>query len=69
MNAGLAFTVFWTLWIAAFLVIEIVALRRKAPGDTLSEKVWAILRFKPAWFVGAGFLTWLVIHFLGFGVV
>lgn len=33
-------TVAWVLWIAAFAVIEGLALARKAKGDTLSEHVW-----------------------------
>lgn len=30
----------WLAWIAVFAVIEAVALRRRAPGDTLSEHIW-----------------------------
>lgn len=59
------FTWFWIAWILAFVVVEVIALRRKAPGDTLSEQVWAVLRGRPVlWFLGAGFLVWLLLHFL-----
>jgi hypothetical protein len=34
------FTAAWVAWIAAFGVIEGIALYRKQPGDTLSEHVW-----------------------------
>lgn len=69
------FTGLWVAWIAAFVVIEGVALVRKRRGDTLSEHTWrwfslkgdksklkpwqAVLRF--------GFLAfwaWLTLHFL-----
>lgn len=64
------FTVAWVVWIAAFGVIEGIALRRKERGDTLSEHVWAVLRRPgPWWFLAAGFLVWLTAHFLGFGIV
>jgi hypothetical protein len=36
------FTVLWALWVLAFVVIEAVALKRKARGDTLSEHIWRI---------------------------
>ncbi|AFV51323.1 hypothetical protein FDG66_gp03 [Streptomyces phage phiCAM] len=73
------FTAAWVAWIAAFAVIEGVALYRKQPGDTLSEHIWA-------WFHTAKgqqktkttqarravlvmFLAWLVVHFLSGGAV
>lgn len=34
------FTALWILWGVAFVVIEGLALRRAAPGDTLSEHIW-----------------------------
>ena len=59
------FTWFWIAWIVAFCVMEAIAIHRKAPGDTLSEQVWAVLRGRPPlWFIGAGFLVWLAGHFL-----
>lgn len=68
----------WVGWLAAFCVIEGVALARKAPGDTLSEHVWA-------WFHTAkgaktdgttrlrrfallALVTWLAVHFLTGGL-
>ncbi|QMP84495.1 hypothetical protein HUN43_00002 [Streptomyces phage Endor1] len=73
------FTAAWVAWIAAFAVIEGVALYRKQKGDTLSEHVWK-------WFhtergqqktkttqarraVLVMFLAWLVVHFLSGGAV
>ena len=64
------FTALWVAWALMFAAVEGVALMRKRSGDTLSEHVWLLLRLRgPAWFLGAGFLAWLVIHFLGFGVI
>lgn len=65
-----AFTVAWILWIVAFVVIEYLAIRREAKGDTLTEHVvrwfsttergmaWGLRRL-----VLAAFLVWLTIHF------
>jgi hypothetical protein len=58
------YTVAWIVWILAFIVIESKAIARKAEGDTLSEHVWAILKYPPAWWVGAGFMVWLTGHFI-----
>ncbi|MDX6740754.1 hypothetical protein [Actinocorallia sp. A-T 12471] len=44
----MVFTLAWIGWIAAFVVIEGVALARRAPGDTLSEHVWRWLRVRDA---------------------
>ncbi|MFD3573858.1 hypothetical protein [Streptomyces sp. NPDC058644] len=73
-------TLSWVVWLAAFGVIEGLALRRKRPGDTLSEHVWAwfaIARRDPmpdgltrlrrfALLAGVG---WLAAHFLSGGWV
>jgi hypothetical protein len=34
------FTILWIGWGVLFLVIEGIALKRTAPGDTLSETIW-----------------------------
>lgn len=69
-------TIFWLTLIGVGLVAEAVALARTAPGDTLSEQVWAWLRVKPgktpargallSWrsFAVAGVLLWLIGHFV-----
>lgn len=69
-------TVAWVLWIAAFAVIEGLALARKEKGDTLSEHVWKWFAVKdenahPVWrWVGRVLLltggVWLTGH-LAFG--
>lgn len=72
----------WLGWAAYFLVVEIIAIRRSARGDTLSEHVWAWLganargAHRPptfwAWLrrlVILLFLTWLVVHLVTGGWV
>lgn len=63
-------TVAWLLWIAMFFVIEVPAIIRKAPGDTLTEHVrkWFSTRDKsPQWRLRrltlACFILWLAVHF------
>jgi hypothetical protein len=64
------FTALWIAWGVLFAVIEGAAIRSKQTERTLSGHVWALLRLRgPVWFLGAGFLVWLVLHFLGFGIV
>lgn len=71
------FTVMWVGWIAAFVVIEAVAIFNKKKGDTLSEHVWRWFgvpdesaKVKKAFTVGrfalGAFLVWLTGH-LTFG--
>lgn len=68
----------WIAWIGAFLIIEAVAIRRKEPGDTLSEKVWSWFSLRgdkdtlERWqvvlrFGFLAFWAWLTIHFLSGG--
>lgn len=56
----------WIVWIAWFLVWEGMALLDKDRGDTFSEHVWLVLRVGGSflWFILAGFLAWLIYHFL-----
>lgn len=61
----------WLVWILVGVAIEIAALLRPAPGDTLSEHAWAVFanptigKFA-AWMVFA-FLIWLAVHFVSRG--
>lgn len=60
------FTVAWIIWVAWFIFWEGWALLDRARGDTLSEYVW-LLRNKGGTFVAfmlAGFLCWLLWHFI-----
>jgi hypothetical protein len=57
------YTILWTAWIAGFLVIEGVAVKSPASGDTLSEHVWALLNLPAVSFAGLGFLAWIGWHF------
>jgi hypothetical protein len=66
----------WAIWGAGFLVIEGLALKRKAKGDTLSEHVWQLFSVKhkgaATWFRRGGlylFLAWLVTHFVTGGAI
>lgn len=59
------FLFFWLGYILVGLAVEFYAIYRKAEGDTLSEQVWRLLRWKPIFrWVGAGFMFWLSFHFL-----
>ena len=55
----------WLLWVLYFVVLEVWALIRKAPGDTLSEQVWA-LRSTGSWLFSLILfvLAWSAWHFL-----
>lgn len=67
--------VVWAFWIVLGIALEVVALIRKAEGDTLSEQVWGMIdalkkggRLGQLGLVGftvglIGFLGWLVLHF------
>jgi hypothetical protein len=77
------FTASWLLWIAAFAVIEGIALRNRRPGDTLSEHVWEWFAIgrpgKPRppltgsvqirRFALLAFMAWLSVHFLTGGFI
>ena len=64
----------WLVWIGLGLILEIAALVRKGPGDTLSAQIWAAqnrLQEMGAWgkiarwsFIGVivAFLVWLIPH-------
>ena len=55
----------WRAWIAAFLVIEGLALWSGEPGDTLSEHVWNFQELAGSFGYAAVFalLGWLAFHF------
>ena len=61
----------WAIIGVAALVWELRGVfNRKKRGDTLSEIVWWVeARSILAWFLLAGGLVWLLVHFLGFGEV
>jgi hypothetical protein len=73
------FEIAWAAWAAAFLVIEGIALHRKAKNDTLSEQVWKIFHTAQGQkktkttqarrAVLVMFLAWLVAHFVSGGKV
>ncbi len=71
-------TVAWVVWLGLFVVLEAVAIRRRAEGDTLSENVWKWFSLKGnkgtlsrwqtvARFGFLAFWAWLTIHFLSGG--
>lgn len=69
------YTLAWAFWIVFFLVVEGMALRRRAKGDTFSEHWWAAFRVRdkvPATLrvvltvVQVAFGVWLTGH-LAFG--
>jgi hypothetical protein len=60
----------WLIIIGAALALEAAALIHKGRGDTFSEHTWALLRKSVlVWFLFAGLMIWLLVHFLGFGLV
>jgi len=62
------FTWLWVLWILAGLSIEVIALWRSEPYDTLSEHVWWLFCRRPVWiWVVVGFLLWSIVHFVSRG--
>jgi hypothetical protein len=77
------FTILWVLWLAAFVVVEGVALFNKEEGDTLSEHVWKWFGIgevgKPrpeitGWvrarrFGLLAFMAWLTVHFVTGGFI
>ncbi|WP_432006316.1 hypothetical protein [Streptomyces parvus] len=73
------FEIAWAAWAGAFVVIEGIALRRKAKNDTLSEQVWRIFHTAQGQkktkttqarrAVLVMFLAWLVAHFMSGGKV
>lgn len=73
------FTALWLAWLAAFIVIEGIALATRKPGDTLSEHVWRWFAIGPgvevtAWVrvrrvVLLAFCVWLGVHFMTGGLV
>jgi hypothetical protein len=65
-------TLFWVVWLVLGGLVELVALARKDPNDTLSEHVWSWLRvrdprptvpFVALRVVLGGVLVWLIGHF------
>ena len=78
------FEIAWATWAGAFIVIEGIALKRRQPGDTLSEQVWRIFgtrrdveypKGQPSGllrlrrFALLAFLAWLSVHFMTGGLV
>jgi len=61
------FTVAWIVWTLAGVLVEVVALRRSNPGDTLSENIRAVVDRNSATRVAGltvwlGFALWFAFH-------
>ena len=63
-------TRFWIAWLLIGVTAEIYAIIQPAPGDTISEQVWALrdrLRGSSAFslilFLTAGLAAWAIYHF------
>lgn len=55
----------WRGWVAAFLLLETLAILDEKSGDTLTEQIRPLFHTHPlTWFLAAGFAGWLVMHFL-----
>lgn len=58
----------WILIFGVGVVWEFKGILSPTKGDTLSETVWRLLRTAKIWrYLLAGFLIWLLVHFLTFG--
>lgn len=68
------YTIAWAGWFVYFAIVEWIAIRDPDQGDTLSEYVWYAMfeggdraTFTPRpviFYLLAGFLVWLVVHFV-----
>lgn len=59
------YRVIWAVYLAIGIAFELWAVFNSERSDTLSEQVWWFLLLSPLfWFLGAGFLAWLGLHFL-----
>lgn len=67
MIKNLLWPAIWIGWVLLGVVLEFIALRSKAKGDTLSENIWSMFNHstygKFATYMLSAFLIWLVIHF------
>jgi hypothetical protein len=55
----------WIGWIAFFILVEGHAIMHQRERETFSWQVWWVLRRTPVlWWIGAGFMVWLTVHFL-----
>lgn len=55
---------FWLAWLAVGVAGEVLALRNRREGDTLSEQVWRVLRLPVVSWLGAAAWLWAGIHWL-----
>jgi hypothetical protein len=68
------FKIFWPTILVIAGVVEAIAIKRKAPGDTLSEQVrnWFQIKHKSGlaiWLAAwGGFAVWFLVH-IGFSAV
>jgi hypothetical protein len=55
----------WVLWIVWFVVLETLAVLDPKTGDTLTEHTRPLFHHHPLlWFLAAGFVGWIAVHFL-----
>ena len=59
-----AFTAAYLALGLALVAVEVVGIRRKGKGDTISDHVWWLRRrFAPTAYIIGGFLVWAIVHF------
>ena len=63
----LAYRLGWALLVGSAIILEILALRNKIIGDTLSETIWSLFDLSTgkfwAW-VFVWFMTWFFVHII-----
>ena len=65
MTSRTRWTLIWVLLLVVVLVLEFIAIFNGAPGDTISENIWALLSLSwLLWLVVGVVLLWLTVHFL-----
>jgi hypothetical protein len=55
----------WIAWAMVGFAIEMIALRRPDPGDTLSEQIWNLRdRDSEIYYLLLFFFAWALFHFI-----
>lgn len=61
------FRTYWPIVIVLTVAVELWAVSRHGPDDTMSEWVWSKIHSAPVRILLGAFLVWLIYHFLWSG--